>query len=86
MPYMTVGIYDGKCGYDYNGAAIEIGSVVETAREWDRGFEAALLFRFEPAPQVCVDRARAALKRAGRTHVWIIVTPRPGANDPPIMP
>lgn len=88
MPYATVGVYDGRCGYDYNGAAIDIGDLNKAAKRWDRGTEAVLLFRFEPepVPQDCFEKARAALQAAGFAHVWVIVTPRPGPKDPPVMP
>lgn len=88
MPYATVGLYDGRCGYDWNGAAIEVGALENTAKAWDRGTEAVLLFRFEPepVPEACFEKARAALKAAGFGHIWVIVTPRPGPGDRPIMP
>ena len=88
MPYATVGLYDGRCGYDYNGKEIDIGDLTKAAKSWDRGTEAVLLFRFEPepVPQACFEKARAALQAAGFGHIWVIVTPRPGPGDRPIMP
>jgi hypothetical protein len=86
LPYATVGTYSGECGYDWNGAGAELESLERLAREWDRGHDAALLFRFDDVPQKCVNAAFSSLKRAGFVRVWIIPTPKPRTGDPPLVP
>ncbi|QAY78922.1 hypothetical protein [Sphingosinicella sp. BN140058] len=77
---------DGRCGYDWNGAGVELEGIASLAKEWDRGHEAAMLFRFDNPQETCVKAAYAALKRAGFVRVWIVSTPTPKATDPVLIP
>lgn len=85
VAYLTVGSYSGRCGYDWNGAAIDIGAVPRLAGEWEGGKDAAFLFRFEPVPDNCVEQARSALGKGGFTRVWTINAAKPAPGDPPLL-
>lgn len=86
IAYMTVGRYSWGCGYDWNGAGVTLEGARRLSREWVRGREAAILFRFDPVSQECVDQAQAVVREAGFVRIWVISTPKPRAGGPPLLP
>jgi hypothetical protein len=86
IAYATVGTNGSGCGYDWNGASVGLDGLRRLPREWRRGREAAILFRYDPVPQSCVEEAMTALKQAGFVRVWVISAPKPGPADPPLLP
>lgn len=81
VAYMTVGTYSWGCGYDWNGAGVEIAAVPRLAREWKGGKDSAFLFRFDPVPETCVEQARSALAKGGFRKVWIVETVKPASGE-----
>jgi hypothetical protein len=86
VPYLTVGIYSGECGYDWNGAAAHLKDVPRLAKRWDGPREMLMVFRFEPVPEACVDKARAVYRGLGFRRVYIVTMPMPKRGDPPLVP
>jgi len=86
IAYMTVGTYDGRCGYDWNGAAVDVERVPELAKAYDGPREAAILFRYDPVDERCFRAAYAALRKAGFWQVHVVRGPQPPPNSPRPIP
>jgi hypothetical protein len=84
--YMTVGTYSWGCGYDWNGAAVDVDRVPELAKRWHGSRLAALLFRFDPVDEACVRRAYRALQLAGFEKIHVIPKSAQDAKDPYPIP
>ncbi len=86
VPYLTIGTYSGECGYDWNGAAAHLKDLPELAARWDKPREMLMVFRFEPVPEACVEKARSVYRSLGFRRVYIVTMPKPQQGDPPLVP
>lgn len=87
LPYIAVGMYDGECGYDWNGAAFSIDRP-DIRRPWHGSKDVALLIRFPPVDKDCVARAYKVLAQDGYKRIYVTSTDRvnSGKYGTPLMP
>ena len=81
LPYIGVGVYSDGCGYDWNGAGVGLEGAKQLAGRWDGSRDFAMLFRFDPVPQKCVDQAYNALKSAGFQRIYVTSTTKPRSGE-----
>ena len=86
LPYLTIGEYSWGCGYDWNGAGVELSSVPELSRRWEGPRDVLIVFHFDPVPTTCVEQAGKLIPTLGFSRVYEVSVRKPRPGDPPLIP
>lgn len=83
LPYVAVGMYGGKCGYDWNHRAFSIDRP-DRRIPWNGSKDVALLIRFPSVDKGCVVRAYRLLVKDGFRRIYVTSTEpeKPGEYRP----
>ena len=86
LPYLAIGEYDGRCGYDWNEAGVELDMVPRLARDWDGKRDVLMVFHLEPVSAQCIEAAQAVIRSLGFQRTYVVTTDRPESGGPPLLP
>lgn len=86
LPFITVGEYAGRCGYDWNDGAIELASIPKAAVDWSGSRDVLMVFKFEPSSEACFQAARKIYRSLGFQRVYVVRMHYPKSGDPPLVP
>jgi hypothetical protein len=86
LPFITVGEYSGRCGYDWNDRGVELASIPKAAMDWSGSRDVLMVFRFEPSSEACFKAARKMYRSLGFRRIYIVKMGYPKTGDPPLVP
>lgn len=86
IPYLTVGENGEGCGYDWNGAAVNLEMVPRLAKKWSGPRDVLMVFRFDPVSEDCLSIARKTYQSLGFRRIYVVSMPKPKSGDPALIP